>query len=80
MPVAVGEDAESPYGYTLWVCELAEQVAHGIKRRGPRAFRYRGVDLEAAFKRAVYFLLINDAQAHGVFLAQQHDRRAQLPP
>ena len=68
--------SESAYQFTLWLCELADRVAAAVKQHTPAAFRYRGADLERAFKRAAYFLLVNDEQAHEVFLAERRGRPA----
>jgi hypothetical protein len=72
--------ALDPYRYTMWVCDVAEEIADNVKRRGSRAFAYRGVDLERAFKRSVYFRLINDDEAYGIFRSGLRGERPSLPP
>jgi len=57
----------------LWACDVASALARG------RSFRYRGIDLQHAFKRASYAALIDDPAAYEVFLAEQRSEKPAGP-
>jgi hypothetical protein len=70
------DSEDQGFRYTLWVCNLADDVARRIETARRWSFRYRSANLKQAFKKSIYFLLINDPDAYAVFTAERRGESA----
>ena len=69
----IAEGSDGGYAFALWACNVASTLARS------RSFRYRGIDLQHAFRRASYAALIDDPAAYEMFLAEQRSERSAGP-